>query len=120
MATILVVDDVQTDRELLGKVVLKAGHTPIYASDGAQAYEMAKAQKPALIFLDVVMPGQDGFKACRVLKQDPATKTIPTVLVTSKSTDSDKFWGRKQGADGHVAKPFTPDGLTVVLRAFVP
>ena len=120
MATILVVDDVQTDRELAGKVVTKAGHSPVYASDGSQALDMAKSNRPALIFLDVVMPGQDGFKTCRTLKGDPETAKIPVVLVTSKGTESDKFWGKRQGADGHVAKPFTPDALTSVLRTFVP
>jgi twitching motility two-component system response regulator PilH len=117
---ILVVDDVQTDRELVGMVVTKSGHHVVYASDGAQALEKAKSEKPAMIFLDVVMPTQDGFKTCRVLKNDPETKGIPVVLVTSKGTESDKFWGKRQGADGHVTKPFTPDALTSVLRTFVP
>jgi twitching motility two-component system response regulator PilH len=119
MQKILVVDDVQTDRELVGLVVTKAGHHPVYAADGAQALALAKAEKPALIFLDVVMPNQDGFKTCRVLKADPETARIPVVLVTSKGTDSDKFWGKKQGADDHVAKPFTPESLTNIIRAYV-
>jgi len=119
MATILIVDDMQTDRELLGKVVAGAGHSPVYASDGDQALTKAKDAKPALIFLDVVMPGTNGFHACRKLKQDADTKHIPVVLVTSKSTDSDKFWGQKQGADHHIPKPFSPDSILETLRRLV-
>ena len=118
METILVVDDVQTDRELLGKVIANAGHQPIYASDGNEALAKAKAMRPALIFMDVVMPNQDGFKSTRALKGDPETSKIPVVLVTSKGTESDKFWGKRQGADDHVAKPFTPGMLMDIIRRY--
>jgi twitching motility two-component system response regulator PilH len=118
METILVVDDVQTDRELVGRVVTNAGHKPVYASDGQEAMTKAKALRPALIFMDVVMPAQDGFKTTRALKGDPETANIPVVLVTSKGTESDKFWGKRQGADEHVAKPFTPDMLLDIIRRY--
>lgn len=120
MQKILVVDDVQTDRELVGLTVSRSGHQVVYASDGIQAVEKARSEKPALIFLDVVMPNQDGFKTCRMLKADAETSKIPVVLVTTKGTDADKFWGKKQGADGHVVKPFTPETITGILRTFVP
>ena len=119
MHNILIVDDVQTDRDLLGSVVSKAGHHPVYATDGNQALDVAKQMKPAMIFLDVVMPGQDGFKTCRTLKNDPSTSKIPVVLVTSKKTDSDKFWGKKQGADEHVGKPYTPQQVGDIISRYV-
>jgi twitching motility two-component system response regulator PilH len=119
MSTVLIVDDVQTDRELMGKVVIGAGHQPTYASDGDEVVAKAKEVKPSLIFLDVVMPRMNGFQACRLLKQDPETQSIPVVLVTSKSTDSDKFWGKKQGADDHIDKPFSPDALKNVMRRYL-
>jgi twitching motility two-component system response regulator PilH len=119
MATILIVDDVQTDRELLGKVVSGAGHQPVYASDGDEAIRKAREAKPSLIFMDVVMPNMNGFNACRKLKQDPDTQAIPVVLVTSKGGESDKFWGKKQGADDHIPKPFSPDMLVSTIRRFV-
>lgn len=119
MPIILVVDDVQTDRELIGKVVSSTGNTPEYAGDGEEAIGRAKATKPALILLDVVMPKQDGFATCRKLKKDPDTASIPVVLVTSKNTDTDKFWGEKQGADGYIVKPFSPDELTKMIKKFV-
>ena len=119
MATILVVDDVQTDRELIGKVVLSTGNHPEYASDGEEAIEKAKEIKPALVLLDVVMPKQDGFATCRKLKKDPLTEKTPVVLVTSKNTETDRFWAEKQGADGFIVKPFSPDELVKVIRKFV-
>src|SRR6478672_7733182 len=118
MTTILIVDDVQTDRELLGKVVANAGHRAVYAADGAEAILRARAEKPALILMDVVMQGQDGFKTCRALKQDADLQKIPVVLVTSKGTDSDKFWAKKQGADDHIAKPWAPDAILAVIRRY--
>jgi twitching motility two-component system response regulator PilH len=119
METILIVDDVQTDREIMGRIVVNAGHRPAYASDGAEAVAAARANRPALILLDVVMPKVNGFNACRELKKGADTANIPVVLVTSKSTDSDRFWGKKQGADDHIAKPFTAETLTAVIRRFV-
>lgn len=119
MHTVLIIDDAQTDRELVGRVVTATGHRPIYASDGALGVTAAREQKPSLIFLDVVMPNQDGFATCRALKKDPSTSTIPVVLVTSKSTDSDRFWGKKQGADDHVGKPFAAADLEVILRRYL-
>lgn len=116
MANVLIADDMQTDRELLGKVVSGAGYVPIYAENGEQAVNLAKAQRPALIFLDVVMPGQDGFATCRMLKEDTSTSSIPVVMVTSKSTDADKFWGTRQGADAYLGKPANPDEIVGVLR----
>ena len=119
MPTILVVDDVQTDRDLIGKVVLSTGNHPEYASDGEEAVEKAKQVKPALILLDVVMPKQDGFATCRKLKKDAETGKTPVVLVTSKNTETDRFWAEKQGADGFIVKPFTPDDLVKIIRKFV-
>ena len=118
MHTILIVDDVQTDRELIGMVMKRAGHRVAYAADGNEAMERAKELRPSLIFLDVVMPVQDGYKTCRLLKKDPDTATIPVVMITSKNADSDRFWSQKQGAADHVGKPFTPDNLLDCIRMY--
>ena len=119
MATILVVDDVKTDRELLGRAVTASGHRAVYAESGEEGIAKAKEVKPALILLDVVMPNLNGFEACRKLKGDPETAQIPVVLVTSKGGESDKFWGKKQGANEHVVKPFTPDSIAAVIGRYV-
>jgi twitching motility two-component system response regulator PilH len=113
---ILIVDDVPTDRELIGKIVTKSGYEVIYAKDGAEALDIAKEQMPAMIFMDVVMPNRDGFATCRTLRSDPVTQDIPVVLVTSKNTESDRFWGNKQGASDHVGKPFSPGALMAAIQ----
>jgi CheY-like chemotaxis protein len=118
MDTILIVDDVQTDRELLGKVVTNAGYNALYAVDGNEAIERARQARPSLILMDVVMQGADGFKTCRTIKQDTELAKIPVVLVTSKGTDSDKFWAKKQGADDHITKPWNPDTILSVIRRY--
>jgi CheY-like chemotaxis protein len=116
---ILIVEDMQTDREILRKLVVQAGHQPICASDGAEAMNAIKLARPALILLDVVMAGQDGYRTCRALKADPDTAKIPIVLVTSKSSDSDLFWGRRQGADDIVVKPYRPETILQAIQRFV-
>lgn len=118
MAVILVVDDAQTDRELLGRVVNSSGHRAILAQDGKEAIDLAKQHKPALIFLDVVMPMMDGFATCRKLRKDPDTSEIPIVLVTSKATESDMFWGKKQGATEHVGKPWSPTVIEEMIKRY--
>ena len=119
METILIVDDVQTSRELIGKIVAANGHRPEYASDGDEAVERAKQLRPAMVFMDVVMPSMNGFQACRKLKQDPETSKIPVILVTSKNAESDKFWGQKQGADMHIGKPFMDKEIAEAIRRYV-
>jgi twitching motility two-component system response regulator PilH len=116
---ILIVDDARTDRELLAKVVVKAGYNAVFASDGDETLEAVKTLRPRLVFLDVVMARTNGYNACRLLKGDPATKDVPVVLVTSKNADSDKFWGKKQGADDQLGKPFTPESVLAVITRFL-
>jgi twitching motility two-component system response regulator PilH len=118
MKTVLIVDDVQTDRELMGRVVNSCGYKAEYATDGTDALPTAKAVKPSLILLDVVMPKMDGYAACRQLKADNETSAIPVVLVTSKSAESDRFWGKRQGANDQLGKPFTPEKLAEVVKKY--
>jgi twitching motility two-component system response regulator PilH len=118
VATILVVDDAQTDRELMARVITAAGHRPVLAANGSECISQAKAHRPALIFLDVVMPVMDGFATCRNLSRDPETAGIPVVLVTTKAAESDVFWGKKQGAAEHIGKPWSKDQIETMLRRF--
>ena len=119
MATILVVDDTETDRILMGKVVSASGNRPEYATDGEEAVIKAKALKPALVLLDILMPKQDGFATCRALKKDTTTADIPVVMVTVKSAESDRFWAQQQGCQDYVTKPFAPQDLEGVIRRLV-
>src|SRR5690349_13231820 len=104
----LVVDDSIADIANIKSILTDAGCLVVTAACGKEAIEKAKAEKPAVIFLDIVMPDMDGYEACRVLAADPLTKGIPVVFVTSKRQQADKVWGQMQGAKGHVVKPFTP------------
>jgi twitching motility two-component system response regulator PilH len=118
VALILVIDDAQTDRELMARVITSSGHRPLLASDGKEGIALAKAHKPQLIFLDVVMPVMDGFATCRNLSKDPETASIPVVLVTSKATESDVFWGKKQGAAEHVGKPWEKEMIEKMITRY--
>lgn len=113
----LVVDDSATDLANIKNILSDAGCIVVTASDGKEAIEKAKVEKPSVIFLDIIMPGMDGYEACRLLSEDPATKGIPVVFVTSKGQKADKVWGQMQGAKGHVTKPYTSDQLIDQLKS---
>ncbi|EXJ14498.1 response regulator [Imhoffiella purpurea] len=115
----LVVDDSATDLINIKGILSDAGCIVLTASDGKEAIEKAKAEKPSIIFLDIIMPGMDGYEACRLLSEDPLTKGIPVVFVTSKGQKVDKVWGQMQGAKGHVVKPIDPEQVIDQLKAHV-
>ncbi len=113
----LVCDDSATDMANMKSILSDAGCMVITASNGKEAVAKAKAEKPSVIFLDIVMPDMDGYEACRLLSEDPATKGIPVVFVTSKGQKADKVWGQMQGAKGHVVKPATKEQIAEQLKA---
>jgi twitching motility two-component system response regulator PilH len=115
MPKILIVDDLPTEQQYLREVVTRLGHACITASDGEQAVELAKKEQPNIILLDVVLPKQDGFQACRKIKTDPETAGIPVLLISSKSQQSDEYWGLKQGASAYLRKPVKPEHLAALI-----
>ncbi len=114
--TALVVDDSAADLANIRSVLNDAGCIVFTATSGREAISKAKAEKPSIVFLDVVMPDMDGYEACRLLAQDADTKAIPVVFVTSKGQKADKVWGELQGAKGHVSKPYTADQIIDQLK----
>jgi twitching motility two-component system response regulator PilH len=114
---ILVVDDSPTDRTNLCQILQQAGHTVFSAMNGKEAIAKAKAERPDVIFLDVIMPEMDGYATCRTLISDPATKQIPIVFVTSKSQKADKVWAQMQGGKGYVTKPYTAEQINSQLSS---
>ena len=108
---ILVVEDSPTEMRLTVTPLQKKGYVVVTAADGEEALEKALKEQPQLIVLDVILPKKNGFQVCRQLKTSPDTKDIKILMLTSKSQDSDRFWGLKQGADGYMTKPFSPDQL---------
>jgi DNA-binding response OmpR family regulator len=108
---ILIVDDSQAESQLMKSYLESAGYWGVSLADPALIEQTLDIERPSLILLDVVMPGRNGFQACRDLKAHPEYAPIPIVMVTSKGTQSDQFWGREQGAQGYVVKPFTREQL---------
>lgn len=102
---ILVVDDSPTERHFLSEVLMGAGYQVSQCDSGEQAVSMSKALLPDLILMDVVMPGLNGFQATRQISKDAATKHIPVIICTTKSQETDKIWGMRQGARDYVVKP---------------
>ncbi len=114
--SILVVEDSPTERQLIGKMLQDNGYRVFLAADGDEALALVERERPALLLLDVVLPGTNGFQICRQLKSSPKTKDIRIVLVTSKNQESDRFWGMKQGADEYLPKPFKTEELLASVK----
>jgi len=119
MYKILVVDDSITEREMMKKSLEEEGYSVTGAKDGEEALEILKKERFDCILLDVIMPKKNGFQVCREIKKDEFTKDIPVILVTSKGQESDMFWGKKQGADDYIVKPFKMEELIKVVKRFV-
>ena len=114
---ILIVDDSPTERHVLNDMLTKSGFEVVASDNGEDAILKAKSLKPDLILMDVVMPGLNGFQATRAISRDPATSTIPVILCTSKSQQTDKIWGMRQGARDYVVKPVDRDELLAKIAA---
>ncbi len=116
MSKILIADDSATDLEYIKEILKETGHELITAMDGEEAEQKARTENIDLIILDVIMPKKNGYQVCRDLKKDEKFKNIPIIMVTSKSQESDKFWGMRQGADEYITKPFEPIDLLLAVK----
>ncbi|HWZ57022.1 MAG TPA: response regulator [Verrucomicrobiae bacterium] len=116
MKKILIVDDSVGMVRMIQSVLEKEGYKAIGISDPSQVERTIDSEAPSLILLDVVMPERNGFQVCRALKNSQAYKSIPVIVVSGKSTPSDRYWAEQQGANGYVAKPFDPAELLREVR----
>jgi len=114
---ILIVDDSPTDRHYLSDMLSKNGFRVSTAESAEDAMAKVKQSRPDLVLMDVVMPGQNGFQATRALSRDESTKSIPIILCSSKSQETDKVWGLRQGARDYVVKPVNPADLLAKIAA---
>lgn len=112
---ILIVDDEEKNRKVLGVMLQNYGYTFRCAADGAEALAMVKAYSPDLIFLDIMMPGMDGYAVCRQLKADQETREIPVVMVTALADQDSRLQGLEAGASDFLTKPVDKNEL--LLRA---
>jgi phosphate regulon transcriptional regulator PhoB len=119
MPKILVVDDEPDAVELISFNLKAAGFEVITAADGAEALKSARLQAPDLILLDVMLPEVDGLEVCKLLRRDPATASVPIIMLTAKAAEIDRVLGLELGADDYVTKPFSPRELVLRVRKLV-
>ncbi len=114
MPSILVVEDESTVREALASALTTEGFAVLTAPDGIAGLELARAQKPDLILLDLLLPGMDGLSVCRILRRETE---VPIIILTARGTEMDRIVGLETGADDYVVKPFSMGELLARIRA---
>ena len=117
---ILIVEDDPKSLKLTRDILQASGYTTIEATDGKQGVESAKAKKPDLILMDIMMPVMDGYTACHAIKTDEATRKIPVVMLTAMGYELNKELAKSLNADGYITKPFTPQELLGVISQSLP
>ena len=115
---ILLVDDSKTELHFLSDLLGKRGYSVRTAENGEEAMRRLGEEKPDLILMDVVMPGQNGFQLTRAITRDPRFVNVPVIMCTSKNQETDKVWGMRQGARDYVVKPVNADELIAKIKAF--
>ena len=118
-ARMLVVDDSPTIRAVLGKMLRQDGYAVSVAGDGETALALARSEKPQLIFLDIVMPGMNGFAVLRALRHDPLTRDIPIVMISGNPQATEQFYVQRFGADDFMQKPFDRDEVYLRIGQLV-
>lgn len=110
--SVLIVDDEPMARMLLRLMLVRAGYEVQEAADGYEALAKLQEQTPALIILDVMMPGIDGFKVCQTIRQQPETINTPVIMLSAKSDINSVNKGLVSGATKYLTKPVSPESLT--------
>jgi CheY-like chemotaxis protein len=120
--TILIVEDEPKNMTLTRDLLKITGYETLEARDGKEGVEKAKAAKPTLILMDIMMPKMDGYAACTAIKADQSTRHIPVVMLTAVGYDLNKKLAKQMGADGYVTKPFSRqqllDAITPLLGKY--
>ena len=117
MPLILIVDDSPTEVHVMQTALQRHGYRTVVAADGEEGVRLARQVRPDLIFMDIVMPGVNGYQATRTLTNDPDTRSIPIVMVTSKGQETDRIWGLRQGAIDYLVKPISGNQLIEKAQA---
>lgn len=116
MITVLLVEDSLTETEVLTRYLRQAGLRVVSAKSVEEAQIKLQVQKPDLVILDVILPGQSGFELCRELKTNSSTQEIPVVMCSTKGTEADKLWGSMLGANAYIHKPVDQQELIQTIQ----
>ena len=116
MAKVLIVDDSETQRFTLSKIIEEQGHEVVMAEDGEAGISAALDNQPDVILMDVVMPGLNGFQATRKISKNSETADIPVIFVTTKDQETDRIWGLRQGASAYLTKPVDKNELISTMN----
>ncbi|NES19922.1 MAG: response regulator [Symploca sp. SIO3E6] len=119
MMRVLLVEDSVTEANVLTGYLRQAGLTVVSVTNGEDAHLKLQRQKPDLVILDVILPGQSGFEICRELKANASTQKIPVVICSSKGTEADKLWGSMLGADAYIPKPVDQQKLLTTIQQLI-
>ena len=114
---ILIVDDSKTELMFLSDLLVKNGFTVRTAENAEDAFRRLAEEKPDLILMDVVMPGQNGFQLTRAVSRDPQFADVPIIMCTSKNQETDRVWGMRQGARDYITKPVDGSELMAKIKA---
>jgi DNA-binding response OmpR family regulator len=114
---VFVVEDERDIRELVRVHLEQEGYGVRDAESGEEALRAVSAERPALVLLDLMLPGIDGFEVCRRLRGDPSTRSVPIIMLTARVEEVDRVLGLELGADDYVTKPFSPRELVARVRA---
>ena len=114
---ILLVDDSKTELHHLSDLLSRKGYAVRTAENGEEAMRRLADDKPDLILMDVVMPGQNGFQLTRAITRDPNFADVPIIMCTSKNQETDRVWGMRQGARDYITKPVDAGELMAKIKA---
>ena len=117
IAKVLVVDDSKTELHFLAELLTQRGYQVRTAENAEETLRQMAEDRPDLVLLDVVMPGQNGFQLTRTITRDPRYAGLPVILCTSKTQETDRVWGLRQGARDYLTKPIEPEALIARIRA---
>ena len=116
--TILLVDQDNAIVKFVTLILENEGYRVFTARDGEEALQkMRQSPRPDLVLLEILLPRKNGYQVCRALREDKTLRALPVVFLSAKSQPSDRFWAKRVGADGFVAKPFDPADLVREIRA---
>lgn len=118
-SSVLIIEDHPHIVEVLQKRLEAAGYTVLAAFDGQEGLRIARAEKPDLIILDIMLPRMNGYKVCRLLKFDAKYRSIPIFMLTSRMKKTDEETGRATGADEYIVKPYNPRKLLSLIKSYL-